>query len=139
VTSLDPNELEIMKVLWEAGTLKPAEIQERLSRPVKNSALRWQLAALMQRGFVTRRKVGKAYFYRATTPRQRVFKSLIRRMADVFTGGSAVALIGQLLESEKWSEEDIRELRRIAAQKAASDKPSRSSAEQEPRPQGEEP
>ena len=30
-------------ILWEHGPQKPAEIQARLSEPVKNAALRWQL------------------------------------------------------------------------------------------------
>ena len=125
MASFNPNELEIMKVLWEEGSLKPSEIQERLSYPVKNSALRWQLGALMEKGHVTRRKKGKAYYYRATTPRQRAFKKLTRRMAEVFCGGSAVALIGQMIESEEGlSQEDIRELRRLAARKAPSKKTS---------------
>jgi len=123
VASFNPNELEIMKVLWEEGALKPSEIQERLSRPVKNSALRWQLGALAEKGHVTRRKKGKAYYYRATTPRRSAFKNLTRRMAEVFCCGSAVALIGQMIESEEGlSEEDIRELRRIAGRKASSRK-----------------
>jgi len=125
MASFSPNELEIMKVLWEEGPLKPSEIEERLSQPVKNSALRWQLGALMERGHVRRRKKGKAYYYRATTPRQRAFKKLTRRMAEVFCGGSAVALIGQMIESEEGlSQEDIRELRRIATRKASSKKAS---------------
>jgi BlaI family penicillinase repressor len=117
MASLNPNDLEILKILWDEGPLKPAEIQRRLSRPVKNSALRWQLATLMNSGYVSRSKKGKAYYYRAKTPRQRVLRNLVRRLADVFSGGSAVALVGQLIESHKqWSEEDRRELRRIAAQ-----------------------
>jgi len=119
----DPKELEIMKVLWEHGSLKPAEIQQRLSFRIKNSALRWQLGALAEKGQVTRRKQGKAYYYRATTRRNSAFKKLTRRLADVFCGGSAVALIGQLIESEEeLSDEDIRELQRIAARKAPSKK-----------------
>ena len=119
MATFSPNELEIMKVLWEEGPLKPSEIQERLSTPVKNSALRWQLGAMVEKGHVTRRKKGKAYFYRATTARQGAFKKLTRRLADVFCGGSAVALIGQMIESqEELSAKDIRELRRIAARKA---------------------
>jgi BlaI family penicillinase repressor len=125
MASLNPNELEILKVLWEEGPLKPSEIQQRLPWPMKNSALRWQLGALMQRGHVTRRKKGKAYYYRATTPRRSALKKLTRRMAEVFCGGSAVALIGQMIESEeRLSEEDIRELSRIAARKAPSGKAS---------------
>jgi len=118
---LNPNDLEIMKVLWEGGSLKPSEIQERLSYRVKNSALRWQLGALVEKGHVIRHKKGKAYYYRATTPRRTVLKKLMHGLADVFCGGSAVALIGQMIESEeKLSEEDIRELRRIAERKGSS-------------------
>jgi predicted transcriptional regulator len=115
MASLNPNDLEILKILWDDGPLKPADIQQRLSRPVKNSALRWQLTTLMQQGYLSRSKKGKAYYYRAKTPRQRVLRKLVRRLADVFCGGSAVALVGQLIESqEQWSDEDLRELRRIA-------------------------
>lgn len=124
MASLNPNELEIMKVLWEHGPLKPSEIQQQLSHPVKNSALRWQLGALIEKGHIVRRKKGKAFHYRAATPQRSVFKKLTRRLADVFCEGSAVALIGQMIESqEELSEEDISELRRIAKRKASPAKP----------------
>ena len=117
----DPRDLEILKVLWEEGPLKPAEIEERLSFPIKNSALRWQLASLMEEGHVARRKKGKAFYYRARIPRQSAFKKIMGRMAETFCGGSAVALIGRMIESqEDLSEEDVRELQRIAARKAQS-------------------
>jgi BlaI family penicillinase repressor len=122
---LSPNELEIMRILWEKGALKPSEIQQRLSQPVKNSALRWQLGALVEKGHLTRRKKGKAYYYQASTPRHSVFKKLTRSMAEVFCGGSAIALIGEMIESQNGlSEEDIRELQRIAANKTPSTKAS---------------
>jgi BlaI family penicillinase repressor len=120
VSLLKPNELEIMKTLWQAGPLKPAEIQQLLPSPVKNSALRGQLASLVGRGQVKRRRRGKAFYYSAATPKDGALKALARRMADVFCGGSTVALIGQLIEStEHWSEEDLHELRRIAEGKVA--------------------
>ncbi len=117
MNALNARDLAIMKVLWEGGSLKPGEIQERLSSPVKNSALRWQLESLMEKGHVTRRKRGKAYFYQATTPRRRALRKLVRRMADTFCEGSAVALIGQMIESEQLSAKDIRELEKYAAKK----------------------
>jgi predicted transcriptional regulator len=70
---------------------------------------------------VTRRRRGKAFYYSAVTPKQGALEALARRMADVFCGGSSVALIGQLIEStERWSEEDLQQLRRIAEGKVAS-------------------
>ena len=122
MSTLTARDLEIMKVLWEGGSLKPAEIQEHLSSPVKNSALRWQLDSLMERGHVTRRKRGKAYVYQATTPRRRALRNLVRRMADIFCEGSAVALIGQMIESERLSAEDIRQLEEYAANRASARK-----------------
>ncbi len=124
MAALNPNELEIMKVLWEHGSLKPSEIQRHLSRPIKNSALRWQLGAMLEKGYVARRKIGKAFYYNAKTPPQSALKRMSQRLADVFCGGSAVALIGQLIESQdNLSEDDIKELRRIAARRIASKKP----------------
>ncbi|MCP4901376.1 MAG: BlaI/MecI/CopY family transcriptional regulator, partial [bacterium] len=86
------NELEILKILWNEGPLKPGDIQERLSEPVKNSALRAQLASLVERGQLKRRREGKAYFYSAAAAKESTFQSLTRRIADVFFEGSSAAL-----------------------------------------------
>jgi BlaI family transcriptional regulator, penicillinase repressor len=113
-----PAELEVIQVLWEHGSLKPAEIQEKFPRPIKNETLRSALRVLLEKGHVTRRLSGKAYYYEARTPRQGTFKRMSRRLADLFCGGSPAALISQLIQSEKLSPEDIAELQRITALKA---------------------
>ena len=56
-----PGELKVMRLLWEHGELKPAELQERFPEPIKNPALRSYLTTLLEKGHVTRRRVGKAY------------------------------------------------------------------------------
>jgi len=112
-------ELEVMKVLWEHGALKPAEIEELFPRPVGNGAVRSVLLILLEKGHVERRKEGKAYYYEAKTPPESEFRNWARRIADVFCGGSSKALIAQLIKSEKLSAEDIRELEQIAADDAA--------------------
>ena len=50
-------ELEIMRILWKYGELKPAEIHERFPRKIKNSSLRSYLAILLQKGHLARRRV----------------------------------------------------------------------------------
>ncbi|MCP4645282.1 MAG: BlaI/MecI/CopY family transcriptional regulator [bacterium] len=109
-----PGELECMQVLWDHGELKPAEIQERLPRSVKNPALRSYLSILLEKGHVTRRKVGKAYFYKAKTRQDRAFRSMIRELATTFCGGSTRELVAHLVKAEKLSPEDIEELTRAA-------------------------
>ena len=115
MADFSPNELEVMKVLWEHGELKPGQIQDLLPRPIKNSTVRWQLGELVEEGHVGRRQVGKAFLYRALTPRKRAFKHITERLVDVFSGGSALAFIGELIESKKLSPEDLHELQELAA------------------------
>ena len=94
-------ELEVMKVLWERGELKPAEIQQHFSRKIRNAALRSALLVLLEKAHVSRRKVGKAYYYQAETAREPSLRSMARRMAEVFSGGSPAALIAQLIKFEE--------------------------------------
>ena len=120
--SLTAGELEVMRILWEGQELKPAEIQERYPRAIKNAALRFQLKVLLAKGHVARRKVGKAFYYKAVTRRKRAFRHMARRMAEAFCGGSATGLIAELIESERLSAEDIRQLREFAKGAPAGDK-----------------
>ena len=107
-------ELEVMQVLWEHGALKPAEIEERFPRPIRNAALRSLLLILLGKGHVKRRLVGKAYVYEARTPSEGTLRKMTRRLAEIFCGGSTAALIAHMIETEKLSDDDIRELEAVS-------------------------
>ena len=109
-----PGELTVMRILWRHGELKPADIQERFSAPIKNPALRSYLAVLLEKGHVTRRKVGKAFYYQAVTRRQAAFRSTLREMVDAYCDGSVQDLVLNLIRTEKLSEEELLELKRLA-------------------------
>ena len=122
--SFTTGELEVMQILWEDGELKPAEIQEKYSRPIKNAALRFQLKILLEKNHVCRRKVGKAYYYKAKTPRKGAFKRMVQRMADVYCQGSCAGHIAELIKTQKLSDEEIQTLRELADTKQAGGKES---------------
>lgn len=109
-------ELDVMHILWEHGELKPAEIIERFPRPIKNPAMRSFLSVLVHKGHVTRRKVGKAYFYKAKTQEEPAFSSMLSKMVDVFFSGSTEALLCRLIRSEKLTEQQLLELKKLAQQ-----------------------
>src|SRR5262245_3664543 len=88
VPQFTPGELAVMRILWEAGELKPSEIQARFLQPIKNPALRSYLTVLLDKGHVTRRKVGKAFYYRAATRRRTAFRSILREIVDAYCEGS---------------------------------------------------
>jgi len=125
MSQLTEAELEVMRVLWKHGTMKPPEIEDQLPGK-KNAALRAILQTLCEKGHVSRRKIGRAYYYRAETERESELAKWKTKLAGLFTGGSPRALIAEFIRQEKLSEEDLRELARLAQK---SGKPS---AETEP-------
>ena len=114
-----PGELNIMRLLWEHGELKPGELQARFPEPIKNSALRSYLTILLSKGHVSRRKAGKAYFYRAVTRRESAFRTTLREFVNVYCGGSTQALLLNLISSEKLSERELVALKRLADESEA--------------------
>ena len=114
MSSFTSTELEVMKILWEHGELKPAQIQEKYSRPIKNAALRFQLKVLLEKGHITRQKIGKAYCYKALTLREGSLRKMVSRMAEIYSKGSTAGLIAELIKNEKLSAEELLELQQLA-------------------------
>jgi BlaI family transcriptional regulator, penicillinase repressor len=107
-------ELEIMRILWDQGELKPAEIHAQFPRKITNPSLRSYLAILLDKGHVVRCRVGKAYYYRAKTRRESTFRAMLRDLARVCCNGSVENLLCQLIRTEKLSEADLLELKRLS-------------------------
>ncbi len=120
-------EMEVMRILWEHGELKPAEIQEHFPRPIKNAALRSYLTILLEKDHLTRRGKGKAFYYRAKTRRESTFRSMLGDLVDTFCDGSSEALLCHLLAKEKLSPEELLELQRMAREETDSSGSSASS------------
>ena len=112
-------EMEVMRILWEHGELKPAEIQKHFLRPIKNAALRSYLTILVEKGHLVRRVKGKAFYYRSKTKRESTFRSMLRDLVDTFCGGSSEALLCHLLAREELSQEELLELQRMAREQPA--------------------
>jgi predicted transcriptional regulator len=109
-----PGELKVMRLLWEHGELKPAELQERFPEPIKNPALRSYLTTLLEKGHVTRRRVGKAYYYKAATRSRSGFRTMLGELVDAYCGGSARALVMNIIKAERLSADELLELKRLA-------------------------
>lgn len=113
-TSLNQNELEVLRILWEQGELKPAEIQGQFSWEIENATLRSVLVNLVEKGHIARRLQGKAFFYAACVKKETLLQSMIRTLADVFAGGSNRELVAQLVETGDIKAEDLKLLQKTA-------------------------
>jgi predicted transcriptional regulator len=115
-----PGELKVMRLLWEHGELKPAELQQRFPDTIKNPALRSYLTTLVAKGHVTRRRVGKAYYYKPATRARSAFRTMLDELVETYCGGSVSALVMNLIKTEKLSEADLLELKRLADEQPGS-------------------
>ncbi len=109
-----PGELKVMRLLWEYGEMKPAELQKRFPEPIKNPALRSYLTTLLEKGHVTRTLVGKAFYYKPVTRSRSAFRTMLGELVDVYCGGSVQALVMNIIRSEKLSEDELLALKRLA-------------------------
>jgi BlaI family penicillinase repressor len=114
-----PGEMTIMRLLWAHGELKPGDLQRLHPEPIKNPALRSYLTILLTKGHVSRRKVGKAYFYNAVTPHQSAFRSNLRDLINSFCAGSTQTLLLNLIRSEALSETELLKLKQLADEEAS--------------------
>ena len=111
-----PGEMKVMRLLWEHGEMKPADLQDRFPEPIKNPALRFYLTTLLEKGHVTRRKVGKAFHYKPATRPRSALRSVFGELVDTYCGGSIQTLVLNIFRSEKLSESDLIALKRLADQ-----------------------
>ena len=102
-------EMEVMRILWEHGELKPAEIQKHFPRSIKNAALRSYLTILVEKGHLVRRSKGKAFYYRPKTKRESTFRTMLGELVNTFCGGSSEALLCHLMAKEQLSAEELLE------------------------------
>ena len=112
-------ELRVMRLLWEHGEMKPAELQARFPEPIKNPALRATLATLVGKGHATRRRVGKAYYYQPATRPKSAFRTMLGELVDGYCGGSVRTLVMNIIRAEELSAADLLALKELADQPPA--------------------
>lgn len=115
MNSLNQNELEALRILWEHGELKPAEIQSRFAWPIENATLRSVLVNLVAKRHISRRLQGKAFFYAACVPKTTLLETTLQTLARIFAGGSRQELVMQLLETSDLKPAELELVRRMAA------------------------
>jgi BlaI family transcriptional regulator, penicillinase repressor len=109
---LTPLELEIMKVLWDAGPSSVQDVQRALEkkRPLAYTTVQTMLNLLHRKGKAERQLEDRAYRYAAAVSRKRETGKAMRDLIDRFFGGSAEGLVMSLVETRHLSRSKLAEL-----------------------------
>ncbi len=112
---LTPLELEIMKVLWDAGPATVQSVQDRLPGAPKlaYTTVQTMLNVLHRKGKVKRQLKGRAYEYAPLYSREMAVRTTLRDVMARFFGGSAESLVMSLVESRDLKPEKLAELKRL--------------------------
>jgi predicted transcriptional regulator len=98
ILDLAPLELECLSVLWPLGEGTVADIHRALSanRTRAYTTVLTIMDRLEQKGIVTRRKVGKAFHYRAVLSAEEARLKAVEKIVNGFFDGSPAALAAHL-------------------------------------------
>jgi predicted transcriptional regulator len=113
-TTLTPQELAIMKVVWTLETATVRDVYERLRarRDIAYTTVLTMMKILEQKGYVKKERVERAFVYRAARPRQQVLGGMVREFIDrVFDGASRPMLL-HLVKQTKLSDKERKALLR---------------------------
>jgi len=112
---MNRNELEALRILWDEGALKPADIQARFDWPIENATLRSVLVNLVEKKQIRRRRQGRAYYYAARVLKTTMLQIMMGMVSRVFAGGSSKALVTQLVETGDIKPSDLKAIHEAAS------------------------
>lgn len=111
--ALSRRERQIMDVIYARGHASAVDVLAALPDPPGKTAVRTLLRILEEKGHLTHEEQGQTYVYRPTRPREHAAHSALRRVLDVFFGGSLEQAVAMHLGDPANDLED-EELKRLA-------------------------
>lgn len=117
--TLTEAEYRLMDVLWDKNVATVAAIHGALGEPaIAYTTALSTLTILERKGFVKHKTVGKANVYRPVIDRESARSNVVEFVLSRFFGNSPRALMLNLLQSERLSEEEERRLRALLEESA---------------------
>jgi predicted transcriptional regulator len=110
------SELEILEILWEAGSATVREVNERLEKKGKNVGYTTTLKMMQlmaDKGLLSRTLNGRTHVYSAIIRATDTRNAIIDRMVDAAFGGSAAKLVLQALGNYKASADELNEIKQL--------------------------
>lgn len=113
--TLTPQELELMKIVWQKGEVTVRDVYETLleRRKIAYTTVMTMMRVLEKKGYVKTRRENRAYVYRPSRPEGQVVRSMVREFIDRVFNGSAQPLLVHLVEDRRLSPKELEELERL--------------------------
>jgi len=121
--SFTDRELDVMSVLWDVGPATVAEVRERIADDLAYTTVLTILRTLEQKGYLSHAEDGRAHRYKPLVKREVAGRTALRRLVDKVFDGSPELLLTQLVSDKNLSDEELRRLRKLLADRLREKKP----------------
>ena len=113
--TLTPQELEIMKLVWQRESATVRDIYEALleRRKIAYTTVMTMMKILESKGYLKKRRQDRAYVYQPAQPKNQVIGGMIREFVDRVFNGAAEPLLVHLVKSRRIREKDLQEIVRM--------------------------
>jgi len=92
-------EREVMEVVWRGRELAVRDVQAQLPRTAAYTTVMTTLDRLFKKGFVTRRREGRAFLYTAASPQHELEARITTGLlGELLSGESAAPLLSNLVD-----------------------------------------
>ena len=108
---LTHRELDVMSILWRAGSGTVSEVRAALADRLAYTTVLWVLQTLEEKGRVRHEKEGRAYRYFPLLEREEAGGSALGRLVDKVFHGSASMLLAQLVSERALPPDELRRMR----------------------------
>lgn len=112
-------ELDVINVLWDRGPSTVAEVRDALEDELAYTTVLTVLRVLEEKGHVAHEAEGRAHRYHALVERDTAARSALRRVKERLFSGSSELLLTRLVEDEPLSDEELRRMRDLLADRLA--------------------
>jgi BlaI family transcriptional regulator, penicillinase repressor len=112
-------EIEILRVLWDAGPVSLSALCEamRRERDVAATTVATMLRVMSDKGLVKRAGSGRGATWNAAVSQQSTERGMVRRLVDRVFDGAADRLVAHLVEGGELSAQQLAELRAMIDQR----------------------
>jgi BlaI family transcriptional regulator, penicillinase repressor len=114
-TTLTPQELEIMKLVWQRETATVRDIYEALleHRRIAYTTVMTMMKILETKGYLKKRRRERAFIYRPAHTKNQVIGGMLSEFIDRVFNGSAEPLLLHLVKTRHIREKDLQKMARM--------------------------
>lgn len=112
---LTTTEEELMMILWKIQSGSIRDIMQGLGRErnLAYTSVSTIIRILEKKGIVSSQKVGRGHLYRPNIEQNTYEKSSVNSLVENIFNGAPLSIVKCLIEEQKFSEQDLAELRQL--------------------------